>query len=256
MARQRKEVRFQGAGGQMLAGLMEMPENIRAYALFAHCFTCSKDVAAASRISRGLAQHDIAVLRFDFTGLGNSDGDFANTNFSSNVGDLVAAADHLRDHFHGPALLVGHSLGGAAVLAAVLAAADKIPECRAVATIGAPATPQHVRHLFAEAEPQILTDGEAEVSLAGRQFTIKHQFIQDLSEQKQEARIARLGRALAIFHSPDDVTVSIDEAARIYSFAKHPKTFICLDGADHLLARRADSEYVAAMLATWVTRYL
>ncbi len=252
MARKRLRITFQGSGGDNLSGLLELPEQVRAYALFAHCFTCSKDVAAASRISRGLAERDVAVLRFDFTGLGNSDGDFANTNFSSNVADLLAAADHLRDHYHAPALLVGHSLGGAAVLAA----AGRVPECKAVATIGAPSTPQHVRHLFAHAEPEIMSEGQAEVNLAGRKFTIKNQFVQDLSEHKQETRIARLERALAIFHSPQDDTVSIDEAGRIYSFAKHPKSFISLDGADHLLTNKADSEYVAAVLAAWANRYI
>lgn len=251
-APKRMKAEFTGATGVQLAGLLEMPENVRAYALFAHCFTCSKDIAAASRISRALAKDGFAVLRFDFTGLGNSDGDFANTNFSSNVGDLLAAAGYLRDNYQAPRLLVGHSLGGAAVLAA----AGHVPECVAVATIGAPSTPGHVQHLFDGHLEEIQQEGAAEVNLAGRQFTIKKSFIDDLSEQKQEQRIARLNRALAIFHAPDDDTVSIDEAGRIYSFAKHPKSFISLDGADHLLTRRQDSEYVAAILSAWVTRYL
>jgi len=253
MPAKRKKETFLGATGEELAGLLEVPEGaVRAYALFAHCFTCGKDIAAASRISRALASEGIAVLRFDFTGLGNSDGDFANTDFSSNVGDLVAAAEHLRDAYRAPRLMIGHSLGGAAVLAA----AGKVPECRALATIGAPSTPAHVQHLFAEKKPEIMADGRAEVMLAGRAFTIRREFLDDLDDQRQEARIARLDRALIVFHSPIDALVSIDEAARIYAHAKHPKSFVSLDDADHLLTRAHDAAYVARVLSAWVSRYL
>ena len=253
MAPNRKKVSFTGATGATLAGMMELPDGeVGAHALFAHCFTCGKDIAAASRISRALAARGIAVLRFDFTGLGNSDGDFANTDFSSNVGDLIAAADHMREHFRAPRLLIGHSLGGAAVLAA----AGRIPEARAVATIGAPSTPAHVQHLFTDQKPEILADGRAEVILAGRPFTIRREFLEDLDDQRQEARIAGLDKALIVFHSPVDGLVAIDEAARIYTHAKHPKSFVSLDDADHLLTRASDAAYVAEVLTAWVSRYL
>ena len=249
----REKLTFGNAAGQHLAALLETPETgARAFALFAHCFTCSKDVAAASRISRALAGHGIATLRFDFTGLGNSDGDFSNTNFSSNVDDLVAAAEHLRIHYQAPKLLVGHSLGGAAVLAA----AERIPQAEALVTIGAPADPGHVSHLFAASHAAIEREGSAEVMLAGRRFTIKKQFLDDLNAQNLSTRIAGLGKALLIFHSPVDEIVSIDNAAAIYTAARHPKSFISLDKADHLLSRAADSQYVAATIAAWSQRYV
>ena len=248
----REKVEFVNVEGQTLAGLLESPAETHAYALFAHCFTCSKDIAAASRISRALARQGVAVLRFDFTGLGNSDGDFANTNFSSNVDDLVAAADHLRTHYRAPGLLIGHSLGGAAVLAA----AHRIPESAAVVTIGAPANPEHVRRHFTRHEEEIQRTGVAEVTLAGRKFTIKKQFLEDITSQNLDQRIATLKKALLIFHAPLDNTVSIDEASRIYGKAKHPKSFISLDTADHFLSQKQDSEYVAASIAAWAPRYL
>ncbi len=249
----RQKLSFVNQEGQTLSGLLEMPAGeVLATALFAHCFTCSKDIAAASRISKALANKGLAVLRFDFTGLGNSDGDFANTNFSSNIEDLTAAAKHLASEIAPPALLIGHSLGGAAVLAA----AGRIPEAKAVVTIGAPSTPGHVRHLFAGSEAEIMENGQAEVHLAGRKFTIKDQFIHDIESHSLEQQVARLNKALLICHSPVDETVPIDEAARIYTHAKHPKSFLSLDNADHLLTRRADSEYAAAVIAAWVSRYL
>lgn len=236
-----------------LAGLLELPESEPgAYAIFAHCFTCSKDIAAASRISRALAKKGIAVLRFDFTGLGNSDGDFANTNFSSNLQDLVSAADYLGRHYQAPAMLIGHSLGGAAVLAA----ARDIPSVRAIVSIGAPATADHVSNLFAHSKDKILNEDKAEVNLAGRCFTIKKQFLEDLTSHNTTEHIANLGKALLILHSPVDKTVSIDEAAKIYQAAKHPKSFISLDQADHLLSRREDSQYAAEVIAGWAGRYL
>lgn len=249
----RNLVRFPGAMGAELAASLELPSSEpRAFAIFAHCFTCSKDALAASRISAALAAHAIAVLRFDFTGLGGSDGDFANTNFSSNLADLIAAADWMRKHHRAPAILIGHSLGGAAVLAA----ARDIPEAVAVATIGAPFEPAHVRRLLAPALPEIEAAGEAQVTLANRPFRIKKQFLDDLAERNNRDAIAGLRKALLIFHSPRDATVDIENAAQIFMAARHPKSFVSLDDADHLLTRKGDAAYVAAVLAAWASRYL
>jgi uncharacterized OsmC-like protein/alpha-beta hydrolase superfamily lysophospholipase len=248
-----EKLSFTGADGQRLAARFEQPRGPRrAVALFAHCFTCTKDIYAASRIAGGLAARGIAVLRFDFTGLGHSEGEFANTNFSSNVDDLVAAADHLREAHEAPKIIIGHSLGGAAVLAA----AGRIPEAAAVATIGAPAEPAHVRHLFQEAGPEIEARGEAEVRLAGRPFTIKKQFLEDIEATRLEAAIGGLRKALLVFHAPRDAMVGIENAGRIFAAAKHPKSFVSLDDADHLLSRREDAAYVAEVLAAWAGRYL
>lgn len=250
---QRQRVKFQNQNGNELAGLLELPASTPlGYVLFAHCFTCGKDISSASRIARALAAKGYAVLRFDFTGLGSSDGDFANTNFSSNVEDLVAAASFLREELAAPDILIGHSLGGAAVLAA----AEQIPESKSVVTIGAPATPAHVIHNFEGHLDKIEKQGLAEVNLGGRPFTIKQQFVEDLKEQSQEERVKNLKRSLLIFHSPTDATVSIDEAAKIYSWAKHPKSFVSLHGADHLLTKQVDAEYVADTIVAWVKRYL
>jgi putative redox protein len=249
----RERVEFQNRQGETLAALLERPaQETRAYAVFAHCFTCSKDIGAATRISRALAARGFAVLRFDFTGLGNSEGDFANTHFTSNVEDLVCAADALRERGHAPALLIGHSLGGAAVLAA----ADRIPESQAVVTVGAPSDPGHVAHLFGPYLEQIERDGEAQVDLAGRQFTIRREFLQDIGAQVLAEDIAKLKRALLILHSPADEIVELEHARHIYEAAKHPKSFISLDSADHLLTRREDSEYVAETIAAWAGRYV
>ncbi|BED88734.1 osmotically inducible protein C [Pseudoalteromonas sp. MM1] len=247
----RQKVSFK-SGDLELAGQLERPAgDVKFYALFAHCFTCGKDIAAATRISRALTQQGIAVLRFDFTGLGNSDGDFANSNFSSNIQDLVAAADHLRTHFDAPQLLIGHSLGGAAVLAA----AEHIPEVSAITTIGAPSDAQHVTHNFEAHLEEINAAGEAKVSLAGREFTIKKQFIDDIAKY-DKSHISKLKRALLVMHSPIDATVNISEAEKIYSSAKHPKSFISLDNADHLLSNKNDADYAATMIANWATRYV
>ena len=244
-------------GGAALAARLELPDGHatrppRAWALFAHCFTCSKESAAAVRISRRLAERGIAVLRFDFTGLGESDGDFADTSFSSNVADLVHAADWMRAEHRAPQLLVGHSLGGAAVLAA----APAIAEVRAVATIGAPSEPEHVAHLFEDELDTIAEEGRARVSIAGRPFTISSEFVADLSRHPLAERVGSLGRALFLFHSPQDETVDVDHARRLYAAAKHPKSFVSLDGANHLLTDRRDAEYVAETLAALVERYL
>ena len=249
----RAMIRFPGALGNVLAARLDLPSGVPvAFALFAHCFTCSKDTLAASRISAALTAHGIGVLRFDFTGLGGSAGDFANTNFSSNIADLLAAARWLRDQHQAPQILIGHSLGGAAVLAA----AHDIPEARAIATIGAPADPGHVRQLLEPAVSEIEAAGEAEVALAGRKFRVKKQFLEDLGNHNARDRIGALRKALLIFHSPRDTIVDIENAAQIFMAAKHPKSFISLDDADHLLTRRADAVYVAAVLAAWASRYI
>lgn len=246
---------FENATGEILAGLLEMPERvdeITSFALFAHCFTCGKDIAAASRISRALAARGIAVLRFDFTGLGNSDGDFANTNFSSNVEDLLQAAHALEARYRAPQILIGHSLGGAAVLNA----ASRLDSVKAVVTIGAPATAEHVSHLFKNQADQIRQQGQATVALGGREFSIKRQFLDDIERYSSTGEIRNLNAALLIFHSPVDAIVPVDEAARIYQAAMHPKSFISLDRADHLLSKAQDSEYVATTIASWASRYL
>lgn len=244
---------FPNARGERLAALLDMPEAApRAYALFAHCFTCGKDTHAASRIARALNRQGIAVLRFDFTGLGASDGEFANTNFTSNIADLVAAADHLRQAHGAPQLLIGHSLGGAAVLAA----AAQIPDARAVVTIGAPSDPGHVTHLFGDKLADIAAKGEVEVTLAGRPFRVQRQFLDDVTHQKLGERIAKLRRALLVLHAPGDDTVGIDNAGAIFTAAKHPKSFVSLDDADHLLTRLRDANYVADVIAAWAGRYL
>ena len=246
---------FENSNGEKLAGLLELPgqgDEISSFALFAHCFTCGKDIAAASRVSRALAAKGIAVLRFDFTGLGNSDGDFANTNFSSNIEDLVQAARALEAQYRAPQILIGHSLGGAAVLGA----AAKLDSIKAVVTIGAPATAQHVAHLFKQDAAQIQATGEAVVALGTREFSIKKQFLDDIDQYSSTEKIRELGTALLVMHSPLDTIVSVDEAARIFQAARHPKSFISLDKADHLLSKADDAEYVASMIASWVGRYV
>ena len=253
MADASKMIRFPGSQGNVLAARLDLPPGeASAYALFPHCFTCSKDTLAAARISRALTLHGIGVVRFDFTGLGGSEGEFANTNFSSNVEDLIAAADWLRTAYAGPRLLVGHSFGGAAVLAA----AHAIPESSAIATIGAPADPGHIRHLLATSVGDIERTGEARVVLDRRTFTIRKQFLDDLAEQRVRDRIASLGKALLVLHSPRDALVDIANASQIFTAAKHPKSFVSLDTADHLLTNPDDAGYVAAVLAAWADRYI
>ncbi|HTW71587.1 MAG TPA: alpha/beta fold hydrolase, partial [Acetobacteraceae bacterium] len=244
---------FAGYNGQSLAARLDLPDAAPlAAALFAHCFTCGKDVVAASRIASNLAAHGIATLRFDFTGLGSSDGEFANTNFSTNLQDLLAAAEAMRARAMAPALLIGHSLGGAAVLAA----AASIPEARAVVTIGAPFDPDHVLRLITAQLPEIESRGEAAVSLGGRPFTIKRQFVEDLRAQNPESSIGHLGKALLVMHAPTDAIVGIDNARQIFDAARHPKSFVALPDASHLLDNRADAEYAAAVLAAWSSRYI
>ncbi len=248
----RQKVSFTGSQGVQLAGSLETPDGEpRAYVLFAHCFTCGKDIAAASRVARALTRQGLAVLRFDFTGLGSSDGDFANTNFSSNVQDLIAAADFLRTEYRAPSLLIGHSLGGTAVLQA----APKVAECRGVVTIGSPSSASHVAHQFACDIDAIEADGEAEVTLASRKFTIKKQFIDDLRAW-DSSELGNLDSALLVMHSPVDQTVAIGNAETIYRAARHPKSFVSLDNADHLLSNADDAAYVADTIAAWAKRYI
>ena len=247
----RDKINFTNDHNETLAGLLERPEGTpKGYALFAHCFTCSKNVGAASRISRALAAQGFAVLRFDFTGLGNSEGDFANTNFSSNVSDLIAAARHMTANYGPVELLIGHSLGGAAVLAA----AGELPEAKAVVTIGAPSDPAHLEHLFRDHLVDIEAGGEAVVDLAGRQFTIKKQFLKDIRSRPLGQRIATLHKALLVMHSPVDDIVGVDEASKIFLAAKHPKSFVSLDRADHLLNDPHDAQFVADVVAAWAGR--
>ncbi|MGE1090134.1 alpha/beta hydrolase family protein [Pseudomonas zeae] len=248
----KQKITFQNPQGISLSGLLESPEAPSAYALFAHCFTCGKDIKAAARISKALVDNNVAVLRFDFTGLGSSEGDFSNSNFSSNVADLVAAAEFLRNTYQAPSILIGHSLGGAAVIAA----AKHIPEAKGVVTIGAPAEATHVMKQFRKDVDSIRDFGEFKVMLAGREFTIKKQFLDDIEAQQQDENIANLQRALLIFHSPVDSVVSIEQAQKIYLQAKHPKSFISLDSADHLLTNNKDASYVASCITAWSSRYL
>ena len=245
---------FRNAEGQELSAKLEQPvdKKPRSYAIFAHCFTCHKNLLAVTNISRSLTAKGIAVLRFDFTGLGESEGEFSETNFSSNVDDLIAAADYLKENHEAPKIIIGHSLGGAAAIMA----ASRIKEIEAVATIGAPADVPHVKHLFQGSVEEIETSGQAMVSLGGRPFTIKKQFIDDLESNDLESILKSLKKPLLILHSPQDDTVDISNAAKIYNAAMHPKSFISMDGADHLLTRRSDSLYAGDVVATWASRYI
>jgi uncharacterized OsmC-like protein/alpha-beta hydrolase superfamily lysophospholipase len=244
---------FPNARGEQLAATLDLPlGEPTAFALFAHCFTCGKDILAAKRIAERLSVHGIAVLRFDFTGLGSSEGEFANTHFSSNVDDLVAAADHLRKMRGAPAVLIGHSLGGAAVLAA----AHRVPEARAVVTVAAPCDPDHVTGLFKDKIETIREQGEVEVRLAGRPFRIRREFLDDVAGQRLQECLASLRKALLVFHSPVDEIVSIENASHIFTAARHPKSFVSLDNADHLLSKKGDATYVADVIAAWAKRYL
>jgi putative redox protein len=246
-------VRFASSGGHELAARLDRPAGpARAYALFAHCFTCSKDSKAAAFIAQALAARGIAVLRFDFTGLGMSGGDFADSSFSSNIEDLLSAAGYLREQHRAPEILIGHSLGGAAVLAA----AGQLDEVRAVATIAAPFEPKHVEHLLKGGKDEIVAKGEAEVDIGGRPFRVKRDFIQDLERHDPAKAIGGMRKALLVLHSPRDTIVPIDNASKIFIAARHPKSFVSLDDADHLLTRRPDAAYVAEVLSAWASRYL
>lgn len=249
-----KKLEFENSDGQVLSARLDLPVAGKpaAYALFAHCFTCSKNIKAIAHISRALNRAGIAVLRFDFTGLGESEGDFADTNFSSNIDDLIGAADFLKSNYEAPKILIGHSFGGAAVLQA----AARISSSTAVVTIAAPADPRHVTQTLGSAAPIIQSRGEAEVNLAGRTFKLKKQFLDDLQFVNMKAALKELNKALLVLHSPIDETVGIENAAQIFQAARHPKSFLSLDKADHLLSNQADSLYAGAVIAAWADKYV
>ena len=253
-----RQVELAGLDGQRLAGILDLPDGeVRATALFAHCFTCSSRSHAAARISRALAAEGVAVLRIDFTGLGESGGDFADTGFGTNVEDLLAAASWLTDEVGSVDLLVGHSLGGAAVIAA----AARLPGVRAVVTVGAPASPEHVAHLVSElttaaGDDAAGQDEPVEVDIGGRPFRLRRSFLDEVRSSDQESRIAELRRPLLVLHSPIDAVVGVENARRIFDTAKHPKSFVALDGADHLVSDEADARWIGAMIATWMARYV
>ncbi|MGB5491346.1 MAG: bifunctional alpha/beta hydrolase/OsmC family protein [Woeseiaceae bacterium] len=248
-----QKVVFENQTGHVLSGILDLPaEPPLAYALFAHCFTCSKNLKAAANIASALNDSGIAVLRFDFTGLGQSQGEFADTNFSSNVADLIAAVDYMAREFQAPSILVGHSLGGTAVLQA----AASVDSAVAVATIGSPSEPVHVAAMFSGSEEALRERGEATVNLGGRPFLMKQQFLDDLEAQDLRSSVSSLRKALLVMHAPLDNIVEIDNASALFSAAKHPKSFVSLDSADHLLSRDADSRYAGHVLAAWASRYL
>lgn len=249
----KKNVTFENSAGEKLAGILDLPVTPpRAYALFAHCFTCSKNLNAATNISRALTEAGFAVLRFDFTGLGQSEGEFADSNFSSNVDDLVTAARFLESYYQPPALLLGHSLGGTAVLQA----AHDIPSAVAVATVGSPADPAHVGHLLDPARETLKREGVANVNLGGRPFKMKQQFLDDIQKHPMPESLGTLRKAVMILHAPLDDIVELDNASQLFAAARHPKSFVSLDKANHLLTREADSHYAGQVIATWATRYL
>lgn len=248
-----KKIEFEGALGESLAAKIDYPEgDHNACALFAHCFTCSKNLKAVGNIAKALNSKGVAVFRFDFTGLGDSDGSFEDTNFSSNVDDLIAASQYMQQEMGAPSILIGHSLGGAAVIQA----AHKIGSVKAVATIGAPSDPKHVERHFETKREEIEEKGSAIVNLGGRPFRIKKQFLDDLEKTRMDENIAGLNRALMVMHSPVDKTVGIDNAAHIYKTAKHPKSFLSLHEADHLLMKESYSRYVGSIIAEWSSIYL
>jgi putative redox protein len=248
------KVRFAGSLGGQLAGAMDLPddEEVSAFALFAHCFTCSKDLRASANVTRALAKQGYGVLRFDFTGLGHSEGDFAESNFASNLDDLVLASELLAAEYEAPRLLIGHSLGGAAVVHA----AQRIPSSKAVATIGAPFDPEHVTHLLADNVDTIQEEGEAVVTIGGRPFTIRKEFLETLQRDNLADTVRMMRKALLILHSPIDATVGVENAQRLFEAAVHPKSFVSLDKADHLLQKKADAEYAGRVIATWANKYV
>jgi uncharacterized OsmC-like protein/pimeloyl-ACP methyl ester carboxylesterase len=248
-----ERLEFPGSLGAPLAARLDLPDGpVLSVALFAHCFSCSKDIPAARRIASRLTASGLAVLRFDFTGLGHSGGEFENTTFTSNVQDLVAAAEYLSARNLAPGLLIGHSLGGAAVLKA----AGQIASIKAVATIGAPFDPAHVTHNFADSLPKIEADGVADVNLGGRPFRIGKEFVDDVNSEHLATAIGNLKRALLVLHAPNDAIVGVENATNIFLAAKHPKSFVTLDDADHLVTRPQDAEYAAEVIAAWAGRYL
>ncbi len=250
---QSKKISFNNDDGQALSGILDLPSGEpKAFALFAHCFTCSTNLQAAGHIARAMTTAGIGVLRFDFTGLGQSEGAFEDTTFSSNVSDLLAAVAWMEANHRAPEILFGHSLGGTAVLQA----APRVPSAVAVATIGSPADPQHVTHLFRDSEDEIRENGIAEVVLGGRPFRMRQEFVDDLADHNLPTSIGKLRKALLVMHAPLDDMVEIDNASALFAAAKHPKSFVSLDKADHLLTREEDSRYAGQVLAAWATRFL
>lgn len=250
---QRKKFSFTNKSGQQLAAILEIPETTaRAWLLYAHCFTCSKDIITASRISRALINHGFAVMRFDFTGLGESEGRFSATNFTTNIQDLLAAVEYLRTHYQAPNILMGHSFGGAAVLAA----ASEIPECRAVITLATPSEPANIFSHFESAREIIQTSGEFQVRIGNQNILLTDQFLEDVDHYHLQDSIRDLDKPLLVLHAPDDETVSVKHAKKIFQLAPHPKNFIAIDGADHLLTNREDAMFVADIIAAWVKRYV
>jgi len=249
-----QKVSFKNSSGEGLSGRIDFPlmSKPRAFVLFAHCFTCSKNLKSVEHVSQAFTKLGMAILRFDFTGLGQSDGDFADTNFSSNISDLKDAYDFMEEHYDAPKIIVGHSLGGAAVVHV----AGELEKVQAVATIGAPSDPQHVTHLLDAGREELEEKGEAEVNIGGRPFKMKKQFLEDLESRKSDDVIKNLGKALLILHSPQDSIVGIENAQEIYTRAMHPKSFITLDGANHLMTREADAKYAGSMIASWANRYI
>lgn len=245
---------FPNLEGQKLSARLELPVDKRTYtyAVFAHCFTCSKNLNAVTHISRALTSKGIGVLRFDFTGLGESEGDFEDTNFSTNVSDLITATEYLKENYGEAQIMIGHSLGGAAVLMA----AHQLEYIKAVATVGAPADPVHVKHLFEDSIDKIEEEGKAKVNLGGLPFVIKKQFVDDLENYEKSNFIKELRRPLLVMHSPQDQTVDIKNAEKIHTSAMHPKSYVSLDGADHLLTHRGDAQYVGQIVASWTQRYI
>lgn len=249
-----QKVNFLNGDGEKLSGRLELPidQHPHNFAIFAHCFTCTKNLSAVKNISRALTSNGFGVLRFDFTGLGESEGEFADSNFSGNVDDLIYASNYLGDNYRSPSLLVGHSLGGAAVIMA----ARKIESVKAVATIGAPSNPDHVKHLFSNSLEEIKTSGKARVNLGGREFTIKKQFIDDIEKTTLSEVAKSLRKAIMVMHSPQDQIVGISNAEEIYKASHHPKSFVSLDGADHLLSNKEDSQYAGSVISEWAMRYV
>lgn len=248
-----KNISFQNKTGQTLAAKLELPDgDVKNYAIFAHCFTCNKNLSAVRNISKALNKYNIAVLRFDFTGLGQSEGHFKETNFSSNVDDLISASNFLEENYKVPSLLIGHSLGGAAVIFA----SEQLKNIQAIATIGAPSSAEHVSHLFESSISEIKNKGTANINIGGRPFTIEKHFLKDIQNKNTKEILNKTDKALLALHSPQDAIVGIKNAADIYKFAKHPKSFISLDKADHLLTNKEDSIYVGNVIATWANRYL
>ena len=246
------KVEFPSRQGQLLAGILDLPDEPRAFAIYAHCFTCGKDIPVAYRIAKYLAQHGIAVLRFDFSGIGDSEGEFSDTNFTTNIEDVLSSAEFLSDQYQAARLLVGHSLGGTAAIGA----ASSLPEVRAVATIASPNKPSHVMEHFEEAKSMLAEKDEVEIKIMGRPFVIRRAFIEDLESYDCERLVQNMDKPILVMHSPNDQVVTIAEATKIFSAARHPRSFISLDTIDHLLKSKDDTDYVAANILSWASRYI